>query len=40
MLNDEYEVEMKTKNKLIMDYAVEHAEAISGSIEELQKVNK
>ena len=31
---------MKTENKLIMNYVVEHVEAINGNIKEFQKINK
>ena len=40
ILKDEKKVEMKTKNKLIMEYAPEHVEVRNGNIECLRKINK
>ena len=40
MLKDERKMEMKTKNKLIMDYLLEHVEVRNGNIEDLRKINR
>ena len=39
-MSDKCEVEMRTKNKLTMEFAVEHVEAMSKNIAELHKKNK
>ena len=39
-MSDKCEVEMRTKNKLTMEFAVEHVEAMSKNIAELHKINK
>ena len=39
-MNGERKVEMKTKNKLITDFSVEHDMSIKGNIVDLKKINK
>ena len=40
ILKDERKLEMKTKNKLLMENAAQHIEAINGHIEDLRNTNK
>ena len=39
IINEERKVEFKIENQLIMEYAVEYAEAIKGRIKDLRKIN-
>ena len=40
VMNDDRKVEMKTANKLLMEHAVEHTEAIKVNKEDARKSNK